>query len=192
MVASLGYLLWRGRSEAVTSLSLRPGLGVVLVVLALLWGALNEVLVARATEVLRISLRLELARAAWDMFVSQPLTGVGAENFGRYLLYTGIFPEGHGMTPNLAPHSVWLQTAAETGLIGFLALLTWFGTLCWIVWRRSTFHSDSVWLMSLRLAFIVQAILLTFGYVAGGSRLQLALFAGLSLAAMRPLEGRPH
>jgi O-antigen ligase len=64
-----------------------------------------------------VGTRNELWNAALTMFAGHPLLGVGAGNFEHLLASVGL--------ANVQTHanSLWLQTLAEQGLIGFIALL---------------------------------------------------------------------
>jgi len=64
-----------------------------------------------------VGTRNELWNAALAMFGAHPLIGVGAGNFEHLLSSVGLL--------NVQTHanSLWLQTLAEQGLIGFIALL---------------------------------------------------------------------
>ncbi|HEV2909223.1 MAG TPA: O-antigen ligase family protein [Candidatus Eremiobacteraceae bacterium] len=64
-----------------------------------------------------VGTRNELWNAALTMFAAHPLLGVGAGNFEHLLASVGL--------ANVQTHanSLWLQTLAEQGLIGFIALL---------------------------------------------------------------------
>ena len=63
-----------------------------------------------------VGTRAQLWPAAIALFERHPLTGVGAGNFSALLPSVGVF----GVATNAS--SLWLQTLAEQGLIGFLAL----------------------------------------------------------------------
>jgi len=64
-----------------------------------------------------VGTRNELWNAALAMFGAHPLIGVGAGNFEHLLSTVGL--------ANVQTHanSLWLQTLAEQGLVGFIALL---------------------------------------------------------------------
>lgn len=151
----------------------------------ILFSWIREPISIRRTEMMDFSMRKELAISGISIFLSNPITGIGAENFAEYILQAGSFPVGCGVTENLTPHSIWLQTAAENGILGLLAFAWWFYSFYWILWRYNTFATNSPWLHGLRLSFIAFFVLLTFGYVGGSGRLQLGLFSGMVLASLR-------
>ncbi|WP_191600472.1 O-antigen ligase family protein [Marinomonas algicola] len=64
--------------------------------------------------------RIYAWQAAWNMAVSNPLTGVGLSNF--YVNYYFYSPHWDGK--NHAVHSTWLGVLAETGFVGFIAFTT--------------------------------------------------------------------
>ncbi len=64
------------------------------------------------------SYRYDYWRVAWHNFEEHPLTGVGADNFGREYLVHGESRQ----TPSY-PHSVEMRTLSQTGLIGVLLLV---------------------------------------------------------------------
>ncbi|MBA3534340.1 MAG: O-antigen ligase family protein [Ardenticatenales bacterium] len=69
---------------------------------------------------------------AWLMFMDNPITGVGLDNYPvhyqRYSRRVGLDPRREAR----APHSFYLQIAAETGLMGLVTL----GGILWIMIRR--------------------------------------------------------
>ena len=69
--------------------------------------------------------RYEVLRGTWNAFESSPVFGIGAENFklssGQYVdsgVQAGVDDPG-----SIPPHSTYLGTLAETGLVGFVGLL---------------------------------------------------------------------
>lgn len=64
--------------------------------------------------------RIYAWQAAWNMATSNPLTGVGLNNF----YYNYFFYSPHWDGKNHAVHSTWLGVLAETGFIGFIAFVT--------------------------------------------------------------------
>lgn len=79
--------------------------------------------------------RMAHIQAGWQMFVRNPLTGVGAGNFTRayesqlggsiqpYALHPWYTSQGHA-------HNYYLHSAAEMGLLGLLSYLTLLGLVC--------------------------------------------------------------
>jgi hypothetical protein len=62
--------------------------------------------------------RYDYWKVAWREFKRKPLTGVGADNFGRDYNREGVSIQ----TPRY-PHSVEMRTLAQTGLVGVVLLL---------------------------------------------------------------------
>jgi O-antigen ligase len=79
---------------------------------------------------------------AWLMFTDHPILGVGLDNFKvyyqEYSRRLGIDPRAEARDP----HNLYLQIAAQTGLVGLIA----FGTILWVMFRG---------LQSARMAFAV-------------------------------------
>ncbi|HZV78124.1 MAG TPA: O-antigen ligase family protein [Candidatus Binatus sp.] len=83
-----------------------------------------------------VGTRNELWNAALTMFAAHPLFGVGAGNFEHLLGTVGL------ATVQTHANSLWLQTLAEQGLIGFVALLA----LYIVVLRECSIGLASSWL----------------------------------------------
>ncbi|MEM1519535.1 MAG: O-antigen ligase family protein [Pyrobaculum sp.] len=151
----------------------------------------REVLTLRLREIetVNIRLRMSLLSKAFQAFVESPLIGIGAENFAEYLFSKGAFPEGHPEVATLAPHNLFVQVAAENGIIGFFGLAVLFLNLYIILFRKATFGPETTWLLGLRLLFFVHFIGAgLLGYIGASGRLLFGLFAGLVLASLRTVE----
>ena len=72
--------------------------------------------------------RLDLWRDCLTVAVSHPVFGVGPSNWP-------IVASSFGWTPGKQAHSVWMQTAAETGFVGVSALLAFFVIAGWRLWQ---------------------------------------------------------
>jgi len=73
-----------------------------------------------------IGLRLELWRAAWEIFLNNPILGVGPGNFRNYtqdvsLGSTGRYHESIELHRN--PHSLYFKALAERGVLGIISTL---------------------------------------------------------------------
>lgn len=158
---------------------------VIVIIFLTMLAIFPESLIMRISEINDFSLRKALLINTIYIFINNVFTGVGAENFAEYLLQSGKFPDSHGITENLAPHNLWLQIAAENGILGILALIGWFFTIYMILWKHNSLSIELQYLLGLKLFFIAEIAILTFGYISGGERLQLSLFAGLTLASLR-------
>ena len=65
--------------------------------------------------------RSQLYSLAWQEFKKHPVAGIGGKNFPHVV--EGLFERGTDA------HNIFLQTLAESGIIGFLALLLLYGKL---------------------------------------------------------------
>jgi O-antigen ligase len=78
--------------------------------------------------------RLELWAAAWSMFRSSPVLGVGYGNFRELyapLLEVDWIPEGA-----YDAHNIYLQALSETGVIGFAVFVFLFAWAMRMAWRQ--------------------------------------------------------
>jgi O-antigen ligase len=179
------------------SFGLKALLGFVLgaFLLSLMVPEFRGAVAIRWAEAGGFSLRRSLLSAAWEMFLAQPVVGIGSENFAEYLIARDAYPLGHPMSlpENLAPHNLFVQVAAENGILGAVGLCG----LVWLVWRvlfRLESSRDWLpWIEGLRNVALVELIGVgLFGYAGGSARLQLGLFLGLALASLRrPLLKTP-
>jgi O-antigen ligase len=84
------------------------------------------------------SSRLAQYRAGLDMFLASPLWGHGSES---YRLLSVEYGARYGIVTSIAPHGTLIKAAAETGLIGLLALF-WLAALVlrigWQSWTRTS------------------------------------------------------
>lgn len=103
------------------------GVAIVMVGAAAMWSpwSLSDRLLDRAP----------IWRAAWQMFLDHPLTGVGPRQFTNTMHVGGYgaaflpwYESSHGGTENA--HSLPLQVAAETGIVGLISL-AWFAVWAW-------------------------------------------------------------
>lgn len=109
--------------------------GLIFAALALMLGvALNwHLVIPRLQTILSFEIvkengtvwRLELLKGAWQMFLNRPLFGQGPNTFGTAF---NAFQQQPGFY-SINPHNFYLQALAETGLIGFLALVFWLSKL---------------------------------------------------------------
>jgi O-antigen ligase len=129
--------------------------------------------------------RIGMALIAWDAFVHHPATGIGAENFARYMLRDGVPSFVSAAKPEvLTPHNFFLQVLSETGIFGAFSLAIWLGATYRILFKTSTASSIS-WLLGLKMEFIVLLIIFLFGYISGEMRMTFGLYLGLVLASQR-------
>ena len=117
---------------AVLARALRPKIFVPLVVLLLVLVAvlalnpLTSVLLERVAtfeSALSFQSRVTVWEESWDIFLDNPLTGVGIGNLGRYITFV--------TSERASAHNIVLGLLAETGIVGFLL----FATLIILTWR---------------------------------------------------------
>lgn len=130
--------------------------------------------------------RFSMANLAFKLFLEHPVTGIGAENFSNYLIKKEIpafiFVD---KIENFTPHNFFLQIAAENGIIGLLSMCGLLLVVYKILFKYTSFNSKYYYLNSMKLFYIVMIISFIFGYVAGGTRIQLGLYLGLVLGTLR-------
>jgi hypothetical protein len=96
----------------------------------------------------RGSERLDIWQGAMKVFSESPVIGVGCDNFKSAVRrYFGA---------EFMPHSIYIGTLAELGIIGFVLMLTWFGVLLRKTWRAQ----DRLWVFPLVLAFLMEGAFL--------------------------------
>ena len=105
------------------------------------------------------SIRFELWREAWFMFLQSPLLGVGFGQFAwQHFLYGVIFksPDINGLYNHA--HNIVMQLLAETGLAGTLVVGA--GVASWLYGlRRATFDLHQWWLLSLLIIIGIHSML---------------------------------
>jgi O-antigen ligase len=133
--------------------------------------------------------RYDYWRVAAEVFADEPIAGSGADNFiAPYL------ERRRGSKSTIYPHSIWLGTLAELGVIGFLLLIAFLVALV-LALARSARHLDS-------RRWIVVAAALPLAYVlVHGSADWITVFpvvvapalalAGAATSVTRPESGRP-
>jgi len=113
--------------------------------------------------------RLAVAEAGLLMFVHHPILGVGISNFKAHFQEYGR-SLGIATRSERSPHSLYIQIAAETGIVGLLAFATIIGSqfahlrTCWTAWSRVPERRD----LSIALALSL------VGYLAGSMFLHAA------------------
>ena len=82
------------------------------------------------------SVRRYLARAGIAMFIDHPLVGVGLGGFQPEILgpYSVYIPADRVASPVSLPHTELVRIAAETGVVGLLALTLLAGAIAWVLW----------------------------------------------------------
>jgi putative inorganic carbon (HCO3(-)) transporter len=156
-------------------------------------------------DVLRLDSSFEqrrvLVTTAWHMFLDHPLTGVGAGNYAvHYRPYTeetgSVVLEYEEFDRPHFPHNLYLEIAAETGLLGLIAFAAVLAT-CFVYLRRArvAFGGAGDW-SSASLATGVQLALI--GYLVSSLFLHgdfprsLWLLFGFCAALCRLAPTRPE
>lgn len=89
----------------------------------------------RETTDLSILGRITLNLAAYQMFVEHPVLGVGLANFDLLSVdYANPLGLRHISLPYRA-HNLYLEVAAETGVVGLASFLGLLGYVLWQLWR---------------------------------------------------------
>ncbi|MBP2654170.1 MAG: polymerase [Firmicutes bacterium] len=104
--------------------------------------------------------RVLMWRSAWNMFLDHPITGVGAGNYPKQYQTRYILPEAKERMQG-HPHNNFLNTMAETGIVGCLAFVYMFGyILVYFFRRRGGDNEGGIMAMA---AFLVTVSLLVQG-----------------------------
>jgi hypothetical protein len=122
--------------------------------------------------------RLQAWKVAWQAFVHHPLAGLGAGGYAAY------WNEHRTINRTLRDaHSVYLETLAETGIIGFALLV---GTLLapFAALRRARDNPFAVAAFAAYAAFLVEAAV-DWDWELAGVTLAALLLGGAVLAAAR-------
>lgn len=134
LVAAFGFAWLLSRGKPV---KLRSAIAVVITIIlgiAGLYhvGVIDEWMVHRILTVLDIeatrggSGRTSIWAVGWEMAKSNPVIGVGLQNFpARFedYIYAAGFGGAYGVYPGRDPHSIFLSVQAELGIIGLLVFL---------------------------------------------------------------------
>jgi O-antigen ligase len=139
IMSAISYaLLFRIRRAAARAWAPASAVGigaglVVLVVWLVFWAHASWADLERfllldvTTDAGGVGTRAQLWPAAIELFRQHPLLGVGAGNFSVMLPSAGVYGVASGAS------SLWLQTLAEQGIVGFAAL----ATFAWMALRET-------------------------------------------------------
>lgn len=95
--------------------------GLLLLNLELIWPRLQTLLDLSIFKENAARWRMDLLLAAWDIFRDDPLVGTGPNTYAKVL---PAYQQTAGYY-SINPHNYYLQTLAEVGVLGFLALGLW-------------------------------------------------------------------
>ncbi len=172
---------WARRSRLQQALIILSGL--VAAGLGLFW--LQRSFTGRAGST---SFRFQLWGAALEIFQNHPLTGAGPANFGRALLRLNdpALPRKQIATA----HSIYLNTAAELGLLGLIVgglLIGAFGWIWWQRWRKSADRSEQIRLLACGAALAgLAAQTLVDTYTATPNMLVMLAIVAYIIGAPKP------
>lgn len=189
MLVSLGFLLYLYRQQFLRKETLAVGAVIAILVL----GALivnGESIGNRLSTLTQLSIlqenatawRLHLLQNAWNMFLDRPVLGYGPNTYGivlpQYMQSAGFY--------SVNPHNYYLQTLAETGLLGGAALLIWLGNL-----GRGVRQSLNPYTYALACGLLASLIHIGFDIDWSVSAIPLLFFtmAGLALS---PIAKQVH
>ncbi len=139
--------------------------------------------------------RFELLETGLDIFMGQPLLGVGLNNSSA--VSERFHPKRHqnGSWEVQVIHNHYMILAIETGLIGFILYFGFFGQIMYLAWQGSKASELSLAHCAIGILGALSAIALhNMGDPFGGHTLHamLWLYAGLILALPRIESLQPH
>ncbi len=130
----------------------------------------------------------------WEMFKDHPLTGVGLGNYKlNFLPYKAAFlatPRGEAydfyITRAAQVHNEYVQTLAELGVLGVLALASFLAVLVASLWKRLRSNDESnrldLLLFSCGIAALLTHALVSFPAHLPSSSLVLVVVGGLAFS----------
>jgi O-antigen ligase len=136
--------------------------------------------------------RSGLIRVAIEAFLSSPFFGIGALNYPTFLMHTSdLYIMRAEVLETLTPHNFFLEILCELGLLGFVALLTFFyavylASISRTINRNS--FSDVYCKEGLFLLFFIYLYSISLGFISGGYRFYMALFFGMALSQTKSGE----
>lgn len=115
----------------------------------------------------RTSGRSDLARAAWRIFLEEPLMGTGTGGFAwRWArLETGTGLSTFGMGREMEAHSGWMKILAENGVPGFLLLSGFVASFAVSGWKR---RSAGLWPAGLFVTAVLALALVSTEFQSKG------------------------
>jgi hypothetical protein len=103
--------------------------------------------------------RRTLWRIAWELWQSQPLRGIGLDNFRlRY----GEVLGSENWNESIHTNNWYIETVVSAGLLGALPFVFWLALLAWDIARRLIRHHKATWLAATGagiLAFLIHGLL---------------------------------
>ena len=166
------------------------GLATIFVSIILWSTPMGEILKGRITSKASNTERFGLAVVALQAFSDNPINGVGTLNFPYYLMANADASIILSKEPEkLEPHNVFLQIAAEEGILGLSTFLVIIFILYYAVFKESKVFKISSnfapYLEGLKYVAVSISAILFFGYISDYFRLIIILFMGLSISLFR-------
>ncbi len=129
--------------------------------------------------------------AALYMFRDHPILGVGPANYApNYRMYANFEPT-NVRTGERQAHNLYLAVAAETGVLGLIAILGVFGASLWelVQARRRAWDAEGRWIASASITVVVGLMVtsafLHFAFIRYFWMFMALTAAGAKVAAMR-------
>jgi len=164
------------------------GVLVAVLGLAVIWPFIGHLVEERVRDIDNVTLRLKLFTIAWHMALDHPVIGVGFANFPYYQdetirsnrINTLVEPNAERIHTS---ENMYLQLAAETGILGFAAfgvlLIAYSALVVWLYRRAASIRLRTFVLAS---ATAVVAYLLNGLTVVSYQQYVMTLVAGFALA----------
>ncbi len=143
-----------------------------------------------------ILLRWVLWKAAWAAFLKNPVFGIGAGNFAEVYRWVPEVKFDHVfyLVSGLSTHLVVLAALAETGIVGFISLVSFLGGATRKSYRSFSRAQTEPEIVNRLLLFIIALVMTGSSFYAGSwfwgsNSYHLALFFGLIAAqGMSPIS----
>lgn len=129
--------------------------------------------------------RWDFWTVAWDQFTANPIVGAGADNYRQDYRLNG----SGGENPRF-PHSVWLRSLGQLGIVGGALLLAWLGLIAFAIRRLATDRDPAARTIAVAAAggvglWVVHGTADWLQEYGGFTAIVMAV-AGLAVAAGRP------
>ena len=166
------------------------GLAMVSVSIILWSTPMGEIIKGRLTSKASNTERFGMAVVALQAFSENPINGVGTLNFPDYLMANADASIILSKEPEkLEPHNVFLQIAAEEGILGLSTFLVIIFILYYAVFKESKVFKISSnfapYLEGLKYVTVSISAILFFAFISDYFRLIIILFMGLSISLFR-------
>lgn len=157
--------------------------------------ALNPAIVQRHLSILTEaaqgtqSVYIQLPATAWQMFLENPLFGVGVRNF-RNACPDLVTPDlVERVCANLHPHHAWAEILAETGLVGTVLFIAFFVVALTPALRRWRTWRDDPLLAGATLSVLLRLWPLAVGHSFFVNRVEVIFWPMLALVIALGRQG---